>query len=321
MNENIDHQATVDDCHRGQRLDWVVSQMFPDYSRARLQKWIKDGQLKVNGESLRAKDKLRGGELIQITARLETVDESWQAEAIRLDVVFEDDSIIVINKPAGLVVHPAAGNRDGTLLNALLYHCPSLQHLPRAGIVHRLDKDTTGLMVVAKTVAAHTDLVAQIQQRSVSREYEAIVNGVLIGGGTVEAPIARHPSQRKKMAVVPGGKEAVTHFRVIKRYVAHSHIRLILETGRTHQIRVHMAHRKYPLVGDPLYGGRLKLHKGIASQLESELRKFNRQALHAKKLGLNHPESDDWMEWQAPTPDDFCQMLVALEVDFNGAGA
>ena len=237
----------------------------------------------------------------------------WQAEEIPLDIVYEDEHILVINKPVNLVVHPAAGNRSGTLLNGLLFHCPDLINVPRAGIVHRLDKDTTGLMVVAKTLEAHADLVAQLQERTVSREYEAVVAGVMTGGGKVEAPIGRHPRQRQKMAVVEfGGKEAITHYRVVKRYPNHTHVRLKLETGRTHQIRVHMAHIGYALVGDSTYAGRMKIPKNLSKEQLDLLRNFGRQALHAAQLGLIHPATDEYMEWQVPRPADMQALLDLL---------
>ena len=264
MTDNFDHIEQIaivpaEDC--GRRLDQVAAERFPEFSRSRLQQWIKSGDLLVDGQQLPAKQKLLGGEELSISTRLKA-EGDWQPQDIPLDVVHEDEHIIVINKQVDLVVHPAAGNRDGTLLNGLLYHCPQLESIPRGGIVHRLDKDTTGLMVVAKTLAAHTDLVAQLQARTVSREYEAVVTGSMIGGGLVDQPIGRHPRQRVKMAVVSDGKEARTHYRVLQRFAGHTHIRLKLETGRTHQIRVHMASIKHPIVGDEVYGGRFKIHKG-----------------------------------------------------------
>ncbi|MGB0360693.1 MAG: RluA family pseudouridine synthase [Endozoicomonas sp.] len=234
-------------------------------------------------------------------------------EKIPLNILYEDDAVICINKPSGMVVHPAPGHPKGTFVNALLHHCLSipLQDL-RPGIVHRLDKDTTGLMVVARTLEAHNDLVAQLQDRTVHREYEAVVRGVMIGGGIVDAPIARHPQHRLKMAVVKSGKPAITHYRILQRFNAHTHIRLQLETGRTHQIRVHMNHQHYPLVGDDLYGGGLKLPKSCPHSLETALRAFRRQALHARQLGLIHPMTGDYMEWEVPLTDDFQALLVSL---------
>ncbi|MCP8900313.1 23S rRNA pseudouridine(1911/1915/1917) synthase RluD [Gilvimarinus xylanilyticus] len=313
MSQTIDLAAQVPREQRGQRFDQVAAGLFPDYSRERLKEWIKAGQLTVDGASAKPKDKLLGGEILALRAEL-VADDTWEAEDIPLDIVFEDEHLLVVNKPAGLVVHPAAGNYSGTLVNALLYHNPDQAQLPRAGIVHRLDKDTTGLMVVAKTLAAHHNLVAQLQARSVSREYEAVAVGQFTGGGKVDAPIGRHPKQRKLMAVVPvSGKEAVTHYRVLQRFTQHAHLRLKLETGRTHQIRVHMAHINHPLVGDPVYGGRFRKPAGASAELLEALRSFPRQALHAASLGLVHPHSEQSMSWQAPLPEDMVQLLNALE--------
>jgi 23S rRNA pseudouridine1911/1915/1917 synthase len=317
--DHIKQTATVsaEDC--GRRLDQIAAELFADYSRSRLQQWIKSGELTVDGRQQTPKFKLLGGEQLTISAELKA-EGDWHAEEIALNIVYEDSQLIVINKPANFVVHPAAGNRQGTLLNALLFHCPQLESVPRAGIVHRLDKDTTGLMVVAKTLAAHTDLVAQLQARSVSREYEAVVSGVMTGGGLVDQPIGRHPKQRKKMAVVRDGKEARTHYRVLERFAGHSYIRLKLETGRTHQIRVHMATIKYPIVGDDTYAGRFKVHKGISPGLREALQGFGRQALHARELGLVHPESGEFMSWSTELPDDMHNLLSALREDQGGRG-
>ena len=314
MNTQISQKAEVPFELGNKRLDQVAAQLFPDFSRSRLQQWIKDGQLTVDGQVIRARDKLVGGEVLAIEAELAPEGE-WQAEDIDLDIVYEDDDILVINKPADLVVHPAAGNYEGTLLNGLLHHCPQLENIPRAGIVHRLDKDTTGLMVVAKTLQAQNHLVAQLQDRSMGREYEAVVQGYMTGGGVVDEPIGRHGTQRTKMAVMPLGKEAVTHYRVLKRFPTHTHIRLKLETGRTHQIRVHMSHIGYPLVGDTVYAPRTRLTKGIGPQLREVLLGFGRQALHARKLGLIHPATDEWMEWEVDLPEDFKNLLAALKAD------
>ena len=314
MTDNFDHIEQIaivpaEDC--GRRLDQVAAERFPEFSRSRLQQWIKSGDLLVDGQQLPAKQKLLGGEELSISTRLKA-EGDWQPQDIPLDIVHEDEHIIVINKQVDLVVHPAAGNRDGTLLNGLLYHCPQLESIPRGGIVHRLDKDTTGLMVVAKTLAAHTDLVAQLQARTVSREYEAVVTGTMIGGGLVDQPIGRHPRQRVKMAVVSDGKEARTHYRVLQRFAGHTHIRLKLETGRTHQIRVHMASIKHPIVGDEVYGGRFKIHKGVSDQLRETLQNFGRQALHARELGLIHPHSGEFVSWNTELPDDMQLLLKAL---------
>ncbi len=297
----------------GLRFDQAAAELFPDFSRSRLQTWIKDGQLKINGLAGKAKDKLIGGELLELQAELEAQGD-WQPEEISLDIVHEDEDLLIINKQAGLVVHPAAGNYTGTLVNALLNHIPDLVNLPRAGIVHRLDKETTGLMVVAKTLEAHTDLVAQLADRTVSREYEAVAVGAMTGGGTVNAPMGRHPIHRKLMAVLSsGGKRAVTHYRVATRFPHHTHIKVKLETGRTHQIRVHMAHIGFSLVGDKTYGKSFKIPKGANHHLVETLKAFPRQALHAAKLGLEHPGTGEYTEWTAPLPEDFKHLLDALK--------
>ena len=298
----------------GERFDQVAAQLFSDYSRARLQSWIKSGELTINGETQKAKVKVMGGEWLEVSATLEGSDR-WEAQDIALDVVYEDDEILVINKPAGLVVHPAAGHADGTLLNALLYHAPQLETVPRAGIVHRLDKDTTGLMVVAKTLLAHADLVDQLQTREMGREYEAVVQGVMTGGGRVDEPIGRHPVHRKKMGVVPSGKEAATNYSVAERFRCHTHVRLKLETGRTHQIRVHMTHINYPLIGDQLYGGRPRLPPAPTEELIAFLQSFKRQALHARRLQLVHPLTGEDMEWEVELPEDMQQLLALLRED------
>ncbi len=312
MGEIINQTTVVPDELGGRRLDQIAASSFPDFSRARLQEWIKNGFLLVNGEQRKPRDKLYGGESLSLDVTVQD-EESWLPEDIALSIVYKDDDIIVINKPAGLVVHPAAGNRSGTLLNALLFHFPDNASVPRAGIVHRLDKDTTGLMVVARNLAAHTDLVSQLQERTVSREYEAVAQGVITAGGMVDAPIGRHPHNRLKMAVVKGGKESVTHYRVLKRFDAHTHLSLKLESGRTHQIRVHMSHLHHPLVGDDLYAGGLKFPKACPDALADTLRQFRRQALHARKLGLIHPVTDEYMEWEVELPEDFKSLLLSLK--------
>lgn len=308
----IEERAQVPYSSSGARFDQIAAELFPDYSRSRLQEWIKAGVLTVDQQPRKAKEKLFGGEQLVLIAELEPQGE-WQPEAIALDIRYEDDDIIVINKQQGLVVHPASGVMSGTLLNGLLHHCPELIQIPRAGIVHRLDKDTTGLMVVAKTLQAQTDLVAQLQERTVSREYEAVIQGAITGGGTVKAPIGRHPRQRQKMAVNEySGKEAITHYRLMRRFNHYTHVRVKLETGRTHQIRVHMAHIGYPLVGDSTYAGRFKIPKGCSQELIEALRNFPRQALHAAALGLIHPTTGEYMEWQAERPADFEELLSLL---------
>jgi 23S rRNA pseudouridine1911/1915/1917 synthase len=274
MSEIIQHQDTVPESCLGKRLDQALAQMFPDYSRSRLKDWILAGQVKVNGEIMtRAREKMYGGELIEIDATVEA-EVRFEAQNIPLNIVYEDDDILVINKPAGLVVHPGAGNPDGTVLNALLHHCPALNVVPRAGIVHRLDKDTTGLMVVAKTIAAQTNLVDALQLREITREYEAVANGVMTAGGLVDEPIGRHSTKRTQMAVSFVGRPSVTHYRVMEKYRLHTRLRLRLETGRTHQIRVHMSHITHPLVGDPVYGGRPRPPKKFNTITVNEITYF-----------------------------------------------
>ncbi|MFN0001681.1 MAG: 23S rRNA pseudouridine(1911/1915/1917) synthase RluD [Pseudohongiellaceae bacterium] len=318
MTQNTDSIQTVSADLGGLRLDQAAAQLFPEYSRARLQQWIKDGDLKLNGQTAKAKDKVIGGELLSLHAHVEH-NEQHQAENLLLNIVHEDAALLIINKPVGMVVHPAAGNHSGTLLNGLLAHCPALAGMPRAGIVHRLDKDTSGLMVVAKTPESHHYLVSQLQERTMGRHYEAVVQGVLTAGGTVNAPIGRHPVQRQKRAVSDGegARDAVTHFRVKVRFRSHTYISVQLETGRTHQIRVHMAHLGHPVVGDQVYGGRLKPPRGAAPQLLAFLQQFKRQALHARTLGFNHPDTDEFMQWEAPLPDDMLALLTLLEQDLE----
>ncbi|HCF2315933.1 23S rRNA pseudouridine(1911/1915/1917) synthase RluD [Pseudomonas aeruginosa] len=314
MSDMIQRAAEVPFELGGQRLDQIAAQLFPEHSRSRLAGWIKDGRLTVDGAVLRPRDIVHSGAQLVLEAEQEAQGE-WLAQDIELEIVYEDEHILVIDKPAGLVVHPAAGHQDGTLLNALLYHVPDIANVPRAGIVHRLDKDTTGLMVVAKTLEAHTKLVTQLQARSVSRIYEAIVIGVITSGGTIDAPIGRHGVQRQKMAVVDAGKVAVSHYRVLERFRAHTHTRVKLETGRTHQIRVHMSHIGYPLVGDPVYGGRFRIPPVASQTLVQTLREFPRQALHARFLELDHPATGVRMKWESPLPEDFLWLLSLLRQD------
>lgn len=294
------------------RLDQCLAEVFPDYSRSKLQTWIKAGRVLVDGEIMKGREKLDGGEEIELDAEAERVIE-YAPQEIPLDIVYEDDSLLIVNKPAGLVVHPAVGNWDGTLVNALLNHVPSLDTLPRAGIVHRIDKDTSGLLMVAKTLQAHNSLVEQLQERSIHREYLALVKGWMTAGGTVDEPIGRHPVDRKRNAVVRrGGKEAITHYRLEQRFKRHTLIRVKLETGRTHQIRVHMTHINYPLVGDQVYGGRFQMPADCSPALADALRNFKRQALHAAKLGLEHPETGEYCEWEQPIPEDMQNLLKHL---------
>ncbi len=295
----------------GMRLDQVLAELFTDYSRSKLQSWVKSGRVRVNGLTLKPKDKLEGGETIALDAEAEIVITA-EPEPIPLEIVFEDDSILIVNKPAGLVVHPAVGNWNGTLLNALLNHDANLETLPRAGIVHRIDKETSGLLMIAKTLQAHNSLTQQLQDRDITREYLAITRGRMTAGGTVDEPIGRHPTDRKRYAVRENGKHAVTHYRVGQRFTRHTLVQVKLETGRTHQIRVHMAHIRFPLLGDQVYGGRFQMPPDCSEQLEKELRSFKRQALHAAKLGLQHPVTDEYLEWEQPLPEDMIRLLDAL---------
>ncbi|WP_084566960.1 23S rRNA pseudouridine(1911/1915/1917) synthase RluD [Congregibacter litoralis] len=304
--------ATAGEDLVGARLDQAAAQLFPEFSRARLQSWIRSGELRLDGTKGRPRDAIRGGEVLSLNAELES-EVSWTAEALPLEIVYEDEELLVIDKPAGLVVHPGAGNHNGTLVNALLNHRPDLEAIPRGGIVHRLDKETSGLLVVAATLNAHRSLVAQLQKKDVQREYFAIVRGVPSGGGRVEAAIGRHPRQRTKMAVVAaGGKPAVTHYRIARRFAQYTALDVQLETGRTHQIRVHMAHRGYPLLGDPVYGGRLQLPRGASERLAAALRGFRRQALHAQRLSFVHPGSGDHCSFESPLSDDLEALLQVL---------
>lgn len=298
----------------GLRLDQALARALPQYSRARLQGWIEAGAVEVDGRRLRPKDKVLGGERVHIEARLE-VEEQVGAEDMPLEIVFKDRALFVINKPPGLVVHPGAGNARHTLQNALLALDPKLAVVPRAGLVHRLDKDTSGLLVVARTPEVHTALVAALAEREIERHYTALCAGVMTGGGTIDEPIGRHRSQRTRMAVRSDGRPSVTHYRVMKRFRAHTLVHVELESGRTHQIRVHFAHIGYPVVGDPLYGGRRRIPAGASPALIAELESFSRQALHAARLKLAHPVTGKEMEWEAPLPADMAHLLAALEAD------
>jgi 23S rRNA pseudouridine1911/1915/1917 synthase len=295
----------------GQRLDQALAALLPDYSRSRLKVWIESGEVRVDGAVMRPRDKVFGGESIVLTAVLPGETRAVPQD-MPLVLAHEDRHLFVVDKPAGLVVHPGAGNPQGTLQNALLALDPKLAILPRAGIVHRLDKDTSGLLVVARTLPAHTALVRMLAEREVHREYEAICRGVMTAGGTVDAPIDRHPTDRVRMAVRDGGRESVTHYRVIKRFRAHTHVRVQLETGRTHQIRVHLAHAGFPIVGDRVYGGRLALPKGVSEALRQALREFPRQALHAARLQFDHPVTGRPVECRSPLPADMRGLLDLL---------
>jgi 23S rRNA pseudouridine1911/1915/1917 synthase len=298
----------------GLRFDQALARALPQYSRARLREWIESGAVRIEGRPLRPKDKVLGGEQVRIEARLPAT-VTVAPEAIPLEVVFRDRSMLVINKPAGLVVHPGAGNPRHTLQNALLALDPGLARVPRAGLIHRLDRDTSGLLLVARTPEAHTALVAQMAAREIGREYLAVCAGVMTAGGTIDEPIGRHRAQRTRMAVRADGRPAVTHYRVVRRFRAHTLVRVTLGTGRTHQIRVHLAHIGFPVVGDPVYGGRHRIPAGVAPVLAAALRSFDRQALHAARLELAHPLTGREREWQAPLPADMARLLAALEAD------
>jgi 23S rRNA pseudouridine1911/1915/1917 synthase len=313
MNSEIQIIAVPEEL-AGLRLDQALARMFPEYSRSRLKEWLLVGAITVDGGSKRPRDAVAGGEMISLEPQSES-EVRAAPEPIVLDVVYEDDDLLVVNKSAGLVVHPGAGNPSGTLMNGLLHHAPALESIPRAGIIHRIDKDTTGLLLVAKTLTAHTALVRQLADREISRNYLAICNGVLTGGGTIDQPIGRHPVDRKRMSVQQNGKSAVTHYTVIERFRAFTYIKVRLETGRTHQIRVHFAWRRHALVGDQTYGGRLALPAGASEPLIELLRRFKRQALHATRLAFEHPTSGEAMELEVPPPADFEEVLAVMRED------
>lgn len=309
----IQQQFHVDQSEAGKRLDQCLAQRLPEYSRSKIQHWIKQHFITLNQKDCVPKQKLCFGDVIDCDVPVEKKIED-KAEMIQFDIVYKDDAFFVINKPVGLVVHPAAGHQSGTLLNGLLALDQALEQLPRAGIVHRLDKDTSGVMVVARTLTAHTHLVNQLQARTVSREYRAVTQNVITAGRTIEEPIGRHPHDRKKMAVVDidDGKEAITHFSVLKKFKNFSEIKVHLETGRTHQIRVHLAHIRHPLVGDQVYGGRLTLPKSITEELHDKLHQFKRQALHARKLSFNHPVTNEAVSFEADMPEDMRHLLEVI---------
>lgn len=306
--------ATVPGELAGSRLDQALARMFPQYSRSRLKSWLLAGAILVDGSVRKPRDTVDGGEHVDVRPAEEPAVTS-EPEPIELDIAFEDEHLLVVSKPAGLVVHPGAGNTRGTLMNGLLHHDPSLESLPRAGIVHRLDKDTSGLLLIGKTLEAHTTLTRMLADREIDRRYVAICNGVLTGGGRIDEPIGRHPVDRTRMSVQHSGRPAVTHYTVIERFRAHTHVSIKLETGRTHQIRVHFAHRRHALLGDPVYGGRLMLPAGASEPLIDALRSFRRQALHAVKLGFTHPATGEKLELEAEPPADFLALLNILRAD------
>jgi len=300
----------------GLRLDQALARMFPQYSRSRLKEWLLAGAITLDGGPRRPRDAVAGGEIVSLLAQAEVAVRD-QPEPIALTVVFEDEDLLLVDKPAGLVVHPGAGNPAGTLMNGLLHHAPSLEKVPRAGIIHRIDKDTSGLLLVAKTLEAHTALVRLLSDREISRNYLAICDGVLTGGGTINEPIARHPVDRKRMSIQQDGKPAVTHYTVIERFRAYTYISVKLETGRTHQIRVHFAHRRHALVGDQTYGRRLALPAGASEDLIAVLRRFKRQALHATKLAFVHPVTAEPLEFEVAPPADFQKLVEIMRADVS----
>ena len=308
-------RVTVPQSLHGKRLDATLAALLPDYSRSRLQRWVRDGHVRIDGSVPECADKVAAGAAIEIEVP-EPAEVSWKAQPIPLDIVHEDAALLVVDKPPGMVVHPGAGNPEGTLLNAVMHHAPALEAVPRAGIVHRLDKDTSGLLVVAKTDPVRLRLVRELQARRIKREYLALVRGAVRTGGSVTAPIGRHPVHRTRMSVQRRGKDATSHYSVRAAYRHHTLLTVRLESGRTHQIRVHMAHIGHPVVGDPVYGGRgAAARKGQGTALTESLRGFRRQALHAERLGLRHPETGQPLEWAAPVPEDMRVLLDALEED------
>ena len=306
------HTLIVPEQHSGKRLDQVLALLCPQHSRSRLQAWIRDGFVTVDGAVLKQKDSVRAGQSIMVKAQLVNQNEKWAEQEIPIDVIHEDEAVLVINKAPGIVVHPGAGNPDRTLVNALLYYCPELAQVPRAGIVQRLDKETSGIMVVAKTPEAHTRLVMDLQGRKITREYRAVVHGHLISGGTITAAIGRHPTLRTRMAVTGRGKTATTHYRIVRKYPICTDLKIRLETGRTHQIRVHLAHLGHPVIGDPVYGGRRRFPKNVSATLREKVAAFPRQALHAVRLELLHPSNNERRTWSAPLAADIEELLAAI---------
>ncbi|WP_058534884.1 23S rRNA pseudouridine(1911/1915/1917) synthase RluD [Legionella saoudiensis] len=320
MIEHIQKQLTVPREHHNQRIDSVLAHLLPEYSRSQISNWIKSGSVTMNQKPCKPKDKALDGDLIEINVDFNVSDPSFDScapEEIPLNIVFEDEELLVLNKPANMVVHPGAGNREHTLVNALLHHAPSQHLLPRAGIIHRLDKDTTGLLVVAKSLTAHTSLIRQMQAREIQRHYITLVQGHLISGATIETGFGRHPRNRLKMAVLEHGREAITHYSINKQYQDFTLLDVKLMTGRTHQIRVHLAHINHPVVGDQLYGGRMKVPAQASDELRTLIQEFKRQALHACSLSFFHPETDEELTFTAPLPDDFQHLLNTLDAHYE----
>lgn len=307
----VARETQVPDEHDGKRFDQALAGLFPEYSRSRLKGWIQSGRARLNGEQVMPRTRVQAGQPVSLEPEAEPSEDA-RPEAMALDLVHADDDVLVLNKPAGIVVHPGAGQPGGTLMNGLLYRFGELARVPRAGLLHRLDKDTSGLLLVARNIEAHTVLVRDLEARCITREYRAVCSGRLTAGGTIDAPVGRHPTQRTRMAVVDRGRPAVTHFRVLARFAAHSFVAVRLETGRTHQIRVHFAAQRHPLVGDPVYGGRLSLPPESDDALRETLRQFRRQALHASHLGFRHPRSGERLEFRAPMPMDLLALVLGL---------
>lgn len=313
MKKNINLNLVIPESENAKRLDAALSQILTDYSRSQIQTWIKEGAVSVNTKCIqKQKTPVHTGDHIAIHAEIAEVLDA-QPQDIPLDIIFEDEHLLVINKPVGLIVHPGAGSPDGTLLNALLHHLPDLSAVPRAGIVHRLDKDTSGLLVIAKTLPVHNALIKAMQKRKIHREYRALVQGQVISGGTIDEPMGRHATQRTKMAVTPTGREAVTHYRVLERFPAHTLLSVELETGRTHQIRVHLAHIGYPIVGDKTYG-KHRIYGHLTKEIQTAVATFSHQALHAYRLALTHPITKEEFEWTASLPKDFEALLLMLNI-------
>ena len=320
MTEALREEIIIPRYYHGQRLDVVLAKLFPDFSRSQLSSWLKEGIITLNKNQAKPKDKVFGGEQIEMNVdltKLQSVNDHHLPEAIPLNIVYEDEQILVINKPAGFVVHPGAGNREHTLVNALLHHHPSLQQLPRAGIIHRLDKDTTGLLVSAKTLTAHTNLIRQMQAHEIQRHYLALVQGHLISGGKIDTFYGRHPRARLKMAVCAQGRQAITLYSIRKQYQDFTLLDVQLLTGRTHQIRVHMTHINHAVVGDPLYSGRMRYPSQATEELRDLFKQFTRQALHAAQLSFKHPETGEFLTFEAPLPDDFQSLLTAMDEHFD----
>ncbi len=316
-NSNKNNQiVTIPEDLADERLDVALSKLLPEFSRTQLKQWIDAGLVTVNDVAVKAKTKTCSGDIISVNPVLKP-EPAWKPQNIPLNIVYEDESVLIINKPHGLVVHPGAGNSHSTLLNALLHHAPALINLPRAGILHRLDKETSGLLIIAKTAAALKHLSLQLKNRTISREYQAVVYGEFISGGMIDAPIDRHPLQRKRMAVVDTGKPAITHYRIMEKYRSLTRLKVKLETGRTHQIRVHMHHIHHPIAGDVIYGGRVRLSKGMSDDLIQQLRGFKRQALHAFAVAFEHPETEEWVSFEAELPADMTALIESLRADIK----